>query len=66
MYLLDQVRDAVSAVMAGEQPREQVYFYGNGYRGGFRRVRWLRLGTDSAVFHVKSRQTGVVPSTNLS
>ena len=50
MYLLDQVRDAVSAVMAGEQPREQVYFYGNGCRGGFRRFRWLRSGTDSAVF----------------
>ena len=54
MYLLDQVRDAVSAVMAGEQPREQVYFYGNGCRGGFRRFRWLRSGTDSAVFMLLS------------
>ena len=50
MYMLDQVRDGVRAVMAGEQPQEQVYFYGNGYRGGSRRFDWIRSGTDSAVF----------------
>ena len=50
MYLLDQVRDSVRAVMAGEQPQEKVYFYGNGYRGGYRRFNWIRSSTDSAVF----------------
>ena len=50
MYLLDEVRDAVRAVMAREQPQEQVYFYGNDCRGGFRRFSWIRSGTDSAVF----------------
>ena len=50
MYLLDQVRDGVRAVMAGKQPQEEVYFYGNGYRSGFRRFDWVRSGTDSAVF----------------
>ena len=50
MYLLDEVRDGVRAVMAGEQPQEQVYFYANGYRTGYRRFDWLRSGTDSAVF----------------
>ena len=49
MYLVDQVRDGVRAVLAGEQPQEQVYFYGNGYRGGSRRFDWIRSGTDSAV-----------------
>ena len=50
MYLLDQVRDGVRAVMAGEQPQGKVYFYSNGYRGGYRRFDWIRLGADSAVF----------------
>ena len=50
MYLLDQVRDGVRAVMAGVQPEEQVYFYGNGCRSGYRRFEWLRSGKDSAVF----------------
>ena len=50
MHLLDQVRDGVRAVMAGEQPQEEVYFYTNGYRGGYRRFDWIRSGTDSAVF----------------
>ena len=50
MYLLDQVRDGVRAVMAGERPQEQVYFYGNGYRASSRRFGWVRSGTDSAVF----------------
>ena len=50
MYLLDQVQDGVRAVMAGEQPQEKVYFYSNGYRGGYRRFDWIRLGADSAVF----------------
>ena len=50
MYLLDQVRDGVRAVMAGKQPEEQVYFYSNGCRGGLRRFDWIRSGTDGAVF----------------
>ena len=43
-------QDGVRSVMAGEQPDEKVYFYHNGYRGGYRRFDWIRLGTDSAVF----------------
>ena len=51
MYLLDQVRDSVQSVMAGEQPpQEHVYFYSEGYRGGYRRFDWIRSGTNSAVF----------------
>ncbi len=49
-YLLDQVRDGVQAVMAGEQPRRQIYFYGDGFRGGYRRFDWIRSGRDSAIF----------------
>ena len=50
MSLLDEVRDGVRSVMAGEEPEEKVYFYGNGYRGGYCRFDWIRLGTKSAVF----------------
>lgn len=50
MFLVDQVRDAVRAVMAGERPQEKVYFYGNGWRGGLCRFGWIRSGSDSAVF----------------
>ena len=51
MSLLDEIRDGVRSVMAGEQPpEEKVYFYGNGYQHGYRRFDWIRLGTNSAVF----------------
>ena len=50
MFLLDQVRDGVRAVMAHRQPEERVYFYGNGHRSGLRRFDWMRSSTDSAVF----------------
>ena len=59
MYLLDQVRDGVRAVLAGEQPHEQVYFYGNGYRSGSRRFDWIRSGTDSAVFMLSQDKQAV-------
>jgi hypothetical protein len=49
-HLLDEVRDNVRAVMAGEQPQPHVYFYGAGSRGGYRRFDWLRLKNGSAVF----------------
>ena len=50
MFLLDQVRDGVRAVMAGNQPPDQVYFYGNGQPRGYRHFEWLRSGADSAIF----------------
>ena len=51
MSLLEEVRDGVRSVMAGKQTADnKVYFYGNGYRGGYRRFDWIRLGTNSAVF----------------
>ena len=59
-YLLDQVRDGVRAVIAGEQPEEKVYFYTNGDRGGYRRFDWIRSGTDSAVFMLSRDKPGRV------
>ena len=50
MSLVDEVRDGVRSVMAGKQPEENVYFYDNGYRGGYHRFEWIHMGSDSAVF----------------
>lgn len=59
LYLLDQVRDAVQAVMAREVPQEEVYFYANGYRGGHHRFDWIRSGADSGVFMLTPTQARV-------
>ena len=50
MYLLDQVRDGVKAVMAGARPAPRVYFYGDGRRASQRQFEWINLGADSALF----------------
>lgn len=49
-YLLDEVRDAVQAALAGQRPAAWVYFYADGYGEGYRRFEWIRSGADSAVF----------------
>ena len=49
-HLLDQVRDGVNAVMGGEKPTEPVYFYGAGLRDGYRRLDWIHLGKQKAMF----------------
>ena len=56
-YLLDEVRNGVRAVMAGEQPEEQVYFYSSGHSGGYHRFEWIQLGADSAVFMLNRSQS---------
>ena len=58
IYLLDQVRDAVHAVMAGKQPQDRVYFYANGYRGGYHRFDWIRTGTERGVFMLTLEKAG--------
>ena len=50
MSLVHEVRDSVRAVMAGKQPEENVYLYDNGYRGGYHRLEWINMHSDSAVF----------------
>ena len=55
-YMLDEVRDGVRAVMAGEQPGEQVYFYSNGHPDGYYRFEWIQLGADTAVFMLNRNQ----------
>ena len=49
-YLLDQVREGVLAVMGGQQPPGQVFFYGEGVKDGYRRFEWIHLGGERAVF----------------
>ena len=46
MSLVDEVRDGVRSVMAGKQPEENVYFYDNGYRGGYHRFEWIHMGPE--------------------
>ena len=57
-YLLDEVRDAVRAAMAGKRPAKRVYFYADGYREGYRRFEWIRSGEDSGVFMLGRQESG--------
>ena len=59
-YLLDEVRDAVRAAMAGKQPADRVYFYADGHGEGYRRFEWIRSGTDSAVFMLVRQESDVL------
>lgn len=56
-YLVDEVREAVRAVMGGRQPERRVYFYGPGCPEGFRDFGWVRSGTDSALFVLGEKGT---------
>jgi hypothetical protein len=49
-HLMDQVRDGVRAVLVGEEPEPQVYFYGPGVREGYRHFEGLRLKNGNALF----------------
>ena len=49
-YLVDEVREAVRAVMEGRQPERRVYFYGPRCPEGYRHFSWVRSGADSALF----------------
>lgn len=57
-YLLDEVRDGVRAVLAGERPADRVYFYADGYGEGYRGFEGIRSGTDSAVFMLSPQKSG--------
>lgn len=50
-YLMDQVRDNVRHVMAGQEPAKHVYFYADGSRAiKYCSFDWRYLGPDRALF----------------
>lgn len=50
IYLLDEVRDNVQAVLNGDEPQERVFFYSAASRAAYRRFDWIRMRDGSAMF----------------
>jgi hypothetical protein len=61
MLLLDEVRENVEAVMSGGHPRERVFFYTPGHRGGYRRFDWMRMKNGCAMFLIPADRDSSAP-----